>query len=151
LDDDYVRGSLMNLCLKHSREHLIRAVLEGISFNTRWAMHTLENLYSNVSELNFIGGGATSELWCQIMADITNRKINQVEDAQQAGAKGIALLASMSLGYIKSFEEIKNYIKIKNSFQPNPEHRELYDTMFKEFKNIYKQNKKWYKRMNQKN
>jgi len=149
LDDDYVRGSLMNLSLKHSRDHLIRAVLEGISFNTRWAMHTLENLYSKVTELNFIGGGATSDLWCQIMADICNRKINQMENAQQAGAKGIALLASMTLGYIKSYEEIKNYIKVKNTFLPNPEHRELYDNMFKEFKNIYKQNRKWYKRMNQ--
>ncbi len=148
LDDDHVRGSLMNLSLSHSREHLVRAVLEGIAFNTRWAMETLENLYSKVTELNFIGGGATSDLWCQIMADITNRKINQVEDAQQAGAKGIALLASMSLGYISSFEEIKKYIKIKNSFIPNSQYRELYDTMFKEFKNIYKQNKKWYRRMN---
>jgi len=149
LDDDFVRGGLFNLSLKHSREHLIRAVLEGIAFNTRWAMHTLENLYSEVTELNFIGGGGTSDLWCQIMADICNRKINQMEDAQQAGAKGIALLASMSLGYINSFEEIKDYIKIKKTYQPNPDNRKLYDTMFKEFKNIYKQNKKWYKRMNQ--
>jgi xylulokinase len=148
LDDDYVRGSLMNLSLNHSREHLIRAVLEGIAFNTRWAMHTLENMYSEVTELNFIGGGATSDLWCQIMADITNRKINQVEDAQQAGAKGIALLASRTLGYIGSYEEIKDYIKIKNSFLPNSQHRELYDTIFREFKNIYKQNKEWYRRMN---
>ena len=82
------------------------------------------------------------------MADICNRKINQMENAQQAGAKGIALLASMSLGYIKSYEEIKNYINVKKSYLPNPEHRELYDNMFKEFKNIYKQNRKWYKRMN---
>lgn len=148
LDDDYVRGGLMNLSLKHSREHLVRAVLEGIAFNTRWAMHTLENLFVKVPELNFIGGGATSDLWCQIMADVTNRKINQMEDAQQAGAKGIALLASMTLGYIKSFEEIKNYIHINKSYLPNPKNRKLYDNMFKEFKNIYKQNKSWYKRMN---
>jgi len=149
LDDDYVRGGLMNLSLNHSQEHLVRAVLEGIAFNTRWAMETLEKLYSKVTELNFIGGGATSDLWCQIMADITNRQINQVADAQQAGAKGIALLASMSLGYIDSFEEIKKYIKIKNKFVPNQDNRNLYDKMFTEFKNIYKQNKKWYKRMNQ--
>ncbi|MFC2088253.1 FGGY-family carbohydrate kinase [Calditrichota bacterium] len=148
LDDDYVRGSLMNLSLSHSREHIVRAVLEGIAFNTRWAMETLEKLYSKVNSLNFIGGGATSDLWCQIMADITNRQINQVEDAQQAGAKGIALLASMTLGYIKSFEEIKNYIKIKHNFFPNQQNRELYHRMFTEFKNVYKQNKKWYKRMN---
>lgn len=148
LDDDYVRAGLFNVSLNHSREHIIRAVFEGIAFNTRWALETLENLYSRVEQLNMIGGGAKSDVWCQIMADITNRKINRVKDPQQAGAKGMALLASMTLGHIQSYHDIKNYIKIDRSFHPNPIHRNLYDNLFKEFKNIYKQNKKWYRRMN---
>jgi xylulokinase len=148
LDDDYVRSGLFNIGLNHSREHIIRAVFEGIAFNTRWAMETLENLYSKVDELNIIGGGAKSDIWCQIMSDIINRKINRVKDPQQAGAKGMALLASMTLGFIDSYHDIKNYIKIDRSFHPNPDNRKLYDRLFKEFKNIYKQNKKWYKRMN---
>lgn len=148
LDDDYVRAGLFNIGLNHSREHIIRAVFEGIALNTRWAMETLEKLYSKVDELNIIGGGAKSNVWCQIMADITNRKINRVKDPQQAGAKGMALLASMTLGYIESYHDIKNYIKIDQGFYPNPDNRTLYDKLFKEFKNIYRQNKKWYKRMN---
>ena len=148
LDDDHVRAGLFNVGLNHSREHLIRAVLEGIAFNTRWAMESLENLYSKVDQLNIVGGGAKSDVWCQIFADITNRVINQVENPHHAGAKGIALLASKSLGYIDSFDDIKKYIKIKRSFYPNPDNRELYDRLFKEFKNIYKQNKSWYARMN---
>lgn len=148
LDDDNVRAGLFNVSLNHSREHIIRAVFEGIAFNTRWAMETLENLYSPVKHLNMIGGGAKSDIWCQIMADITNHTINQVTDPQMAGAKGIALLASMTLGYIESYHDIKKYIKIKQRFQPNPANRNLYDRLFTEFKNIYKQNKKWYTRMN---
>jgi len=148
LDDDYVRAGLFNVGLDHSREHIIRAVFEGIAFNTRWAMETLENLYAKVNELNIIGGGAQSDIWCQIFADITNRKINRVTDPQQAAAKGVALLASMTLGYIESFEDIKKYVKIDKTFTPNTDNRELYDRLFKEFKNLYKQNKKWYARMN---
>ncbi len=148
LDDDHVRAGLFNVGLYHSRGHLTRAVLEGIAFNTRWAMETLEKLYSKVDQLNIVGGGAKSDIWCQIFADITNRVINQVENPHHAAAKGIALLASMSLGYIDSFENIKKYIKIKQSFYPNPDNRQLYDRLFTEFKNIYKQNKKWYARMN---
>ncbi len=148
LDDNHVRAGLFNLGLNHSRRHIVRAVFEGIAFNTRWAMETLEKLYSKVDSLNIIGGGAKSDIWCQIIADITNRTINQVADPQQAGAKGIALLASNSLGYIDSFFEIKKYIKIQRSFSPNLKNRNLYDRMFREFKNIYKQNKKWYARMN---
>lgn len=148
LDDDFVRAGLFNIGLNHSREHIIRAVFEGIAFNTRWAMETLEKLYSKVPHLNIIGGGAKSNIWCQIIADVTNRIIRRVENPQQAGAKGVALLASMTLGYIDSFHAIKKYIKIDRSFTPNPENRQLYDRLFKEFKNIYKQNKKWYRRMN---
>ncbi len=148
LDDDFVRAGLFNIGLNHSREHIIRAVFEGIAFNTRWAMETLENLFSKVSYLNIIGGGAQSDVWCQIIADITNRVINRVADPQQAGARGVALLASMTLGYIDSYEDINKYIKIDRSFTPNQVYRQLYDKLFKEFKNIYKQNKKWYARMN---
>jgi len=148
LDDETIRAGLFNVSLNHSREHIIRAVLEGIGFNTRWAMETLENLYSPVQELAIVGGGAKSELWCQIVADITNRKINQVDRPQQAGAKGIALLASMTLGYIQRFEDIKNYVKIRRQFVPNPANRQLYDDRFREFKTIYRQNRKMYARLN---
>jgi xylulokinase len=148
LDDDFVRAGLYNLSLQTNRADIIRAVLEGVAFNTRWAMNTLEKLYHKVDELNIIGGGAKSDIWCQIMANILNRKINQIDDAQYAGAKGMALLASKTLGYIDSYEQIRDYIKIKSSFMPNPENRTRYDDLFKQFKKIYKNNRKWYKAMN---
>lgn len=148
LDDDYVRAGLYNLSLDHSREHLVRAVFEGIAFNTRWAMETLEKLYQKVDQLNIIGGGAKSDIWCQIFADILNRKINRVKDPQQAGARGIALLASMTLGFINSYSDIKKYISIDKTFFPNPALREQYDKLFIQFKRIYNNNKKWYKQMN---
>jgi len=148
LDDFSVRAGLYNLGLNHTRDHIVRAVFEGIAFNTRWAMETMEKLYQPVRELNIVGGGGRSEVWCQIFADVTNRIIHQVESPQLAAAKGVALLASMTLGYIQSFADIKKYIKISKSFQPNPANRELYERYFKEYKNLYKQNKLWYRRMN---
>lgn len=149
LNDDHIRGGLFNVSLDHSREHIIRAVFEGIAFNTRWALETLEKLYKKQDELPMIGGGAKSDIWCQIMADITNRKIKRVANPQQSAGTGAALLASLGLGYIKSFDDIPRYIKYDKTFSPNPENREMYDRLFKEFKNIYKQNKSWYKRINQ--
>ncbi|MBN2355014.1 FGGY-family carbohydrate kinase [candidate division KSB1 bacterium] len=148
LDDHFVRAGLFNVSLHHNREHIIRAIFEGIAFNIRWAMETVENLYQPVQQLNIIGGGAKSEIWCQIIADITNRQINQVANPQEANARGVALLASYGLGFISNFEDIKNYIHIKKRFSPNFQNRELYDRLFAEFKNIYKQNKNWYKRLN---
>lgn len=151
LNDDTLRGGLYNIGLNQTRDHIIRAVFEGIAMNARWAMETMEKLYKRVDELNFVGGGATSEVWCQIMADVMNRPIHQVKDPQQAAGKGVALLASWSLGYIETFDDIAKYIKIRKTFYPNPENRQLYDRQFKAFKMLYKQNKKWYAMMNSKN
>jgi len=148
VDDDHVRASLMNLGLNHRREHVVRAVFEGIAMNTRWAMETLEKLYKPVTRLNFIGGGAKSDIWCQILADVTDRIINRVADPEQAGARGVALLAAVTLGYIDSVEKIQDHIQIDRRFVPRAENRRLYDRLFREFKNVYRQNKRWYRRMN---
>ncbi|MBD3225221.1 MAG: hypothetical protein GF313_10860 [Caldithrix sp.] len=148
VNNDYIRAGFYNMGLNHSHAHMVRAVLEGIALNTRWAMETLEKLYKSVSELNVIGGGARSDIWCQIMADVTNRSIHQICDAQEASAKGVALLASMTLGYIQNYHDIKSYIKIKHTYQPDPTYRALYDARFKAFKQLYKQNHRWHARMN---
>ena len=148
VDDDYIRAGFVNLGLNHGRSHLVRAVFEGVALNTRWALQTLEKLYHPVEELRMIGGGANSDLWCQIMADVTNRNIHRVQAPQQAGARAVALLASMALGYINSWQEIGERIKIERTFYPQPENRELYDRRFSAFTAFYKQNKKWFAGLN---
>ncbi len=148
LDDDHVRAGMYNLSLHHKREDLIRAMFEGVALNTRWALETLENLYWPVDKVRIIGGGASSQLWCQIVADVTDHTILQIDNPHYANAIGAGLLASLTLGYIDSFAEIKNHIRIQNTFEPNPKQRILYDRQFKAFKKLYKQNKKWFSRMN---
>lgn len=148
LDDDSVRAGLFNLGLNHSREHILRAVLEGVVLNLRWALEVIENLYTPKAYLNLIGGGAQSDIWCQILADVTNHEIRRVADPRHAGARGVALLASMSLGYMGSILEMKEKIHVDRVFNPNPENRSLYDKRFIMFKALYHANKKWYAKMN---
>ncbi|MFX0085532.1 MAG: FGGY-family carbohydrate kinase [Candidatus Hodarchaeota archaeon] len=148
LDDDHVRGGLINLSLDHDRRHILRAVFEGVALNARWALEIVEKLYSPVNSLAIIGGGAKSPVWCQIYADVMNRTIRRVTEPQEAGALGAAIIAKMALGEITNIEEVKNYCHYDKEFTPNPDTRQLYDSLFKEFKQLYKQNKKWFKRMN---
>lgn len=148
LDDDHVRGGLINLSLDHDRRHLLRATFEGVALNARWALETVENLYSPVTSLSIIGGGAKSDVWCQIYADVMNRTIRRVTDPQEAGALGAAIIAKMALGELENVAQSKDFIHFDKEFSPNPEYRALYDRLFKEFKNLYKQNKSWFKRMN---
>ena len=148
VDDGSVRAALFNLSLENTREDIIRAVLEGIAFNTRWLLAPVEKfLGRKVSVLNYVGGGAKSDVWCQIFADIMDLTVRQVNDPIQANARGAAFIAAVGLGYL-NYEDIPIKVKIKNTYTPHPEHRPVYDRMFTEFVNFYKQNKAIYKRLN---
>ena len=148
LDDDTIRGSLVNAGLDHDRRHLLRAVFEGIACNLRWALETVENLYRPVASVNIIGGGAQSDVWCQIFADITKHRINRVREPQEAGAIGAAMLAWLALKRVSTAEEIKQKIQIDREFVPNTALAGLYDGRFAMFQDLYHRTKAWYAKMN---
>ncbi len=94
-----------------------------------------------------IGGGAKSNVWCQIFADVLDRTIQQVKDPLLANVRGAAFLASVSLGYLR-FSDIAGEVQIAHTYKPDPNNRKRYDKLYGEFLNIYKRNKKIYKRLN---
>lgn len=76
---------------------MVRAVFEGVAYSLRWLLEAVEDFIGGKIEfINMIGGGARSDLWCQMHADILNREIRQVADAVQANVRGVALLAGVS-------------------------------------------------------
>ncbi|MHA2260198.1 MAG: xylulokinase [Promethearchaeota archaeon] len=161
VDDATIRGGLYNLSYEMSREHIIRAIFEGVSFNVKWLLSTIENFIRKwvikergiskngivIPELNIIGGGAQSDIWCQIFADVLDRKIKQVSDPIQTNARGAAYIASIGLGYLK-WDEIQNCCEISNIYTPNPDNRSVYDKLYGEYLNIYKTMRKAYNRLN---
>jgi len=148
LDDPTVRGGFYNISLEHSREHLVRAVLEGVALNLKWALGYLEKLSGEAESINIIGGGALSAIWCQIFADVLNRRIRRVCNPKEASAKGAALIAMVALGYLKNFEEAEKVVKIDNVYEPNPRNVSVYEKIFREFRKIYKNNWRMYRRLN---
>jgi len=148
VDDHTIRGGWHNLALGNNRSDMIRAVLEGVACNSRWLMGAVEKFVGKPFPwLNFIGGGANSDLWCQIHADVMNREIRQVEHPIRANARGAALLAALALGHIQA-GELGAKVAIAATYRPNPENRALYDDLFEEFTNLYKANKPIHKRLN---
>ena len=126
----------------------MRAVFEGIAFNSRWLLIYIEKLAGRkLDPLNIIGGGAISDVWCQIYSDVLNRTIRRVKDPIQANARGAAFVASVGLGYIK-FDDIGELTEFSKIFKPNQKNRAIYDKLFKEFVEIYNQNRKIYQRLN---
>lgn len=148
VDDCNIRASIFNLSLENTREDIARAVFEGVAFNSKWLLAPVEKFMGRPFQyLNFIGGGANSNIWSQIFADVFDRKIRQVKDPIYSNARGAAFLASMALKYI-TLEDIPQYIQIKAEYTPNPDNRKLYDELFNEFVNYYKVQRKACARMN---
>jgi xylulokinase len=94
-----------------------------------------------------IGGGARSEVWCQIFADVLNRPIHQVKDPLQANTRGAGLVGSVALGFI-SFADIAAQVDIAKTFEPSAANRAVYDELFGEFLMIYRRNKQIFRRLN---
>jgi xylulokinase len=148
IEDPTIRGGFLNLSLRTERAHLVRAVLEGVAYNSRWLLECVERFCRRpFAWLNVIGGGASSALWCQIFADVLNRTMRQVKDPLQANTRGAGLVGSVAMGFI-SFAEIASKVEVARTFDPDPAHRAIYDELYREFLTIYRRNKSIFARLN---
>ncbi|MFN8398511.1 MAG: FGGY-family carbohydrate kinase [Anaerolineales bacterium] len=149
VEDKTLRAGLYNLSLNSTREDIIRAFLEGIAYNTRWLLSPVEKFIGQkVKSINIVGGGAQSDVWCQIFADVMNAEIKQVADPIYANARGAAWIAAVGLGEIK-YGDIPELLQFRRAYQPKVENRAVYDRGFENFQLIYKQMKGVYRRLNQ--
>lgn len=146
--DRFVRSAFLNLSLETKREHLVRAVFEGVAYNARWLLGYVEKLVNRrLDAINIVGGGANSDVWCQIHADVLDRTIRQVKRPTQANTRGAACVASVGLGYM-AFDDIPDCVQIAHTYEPEPANRQIYDELFEEFVRYYKRNRRMYARLN---
>ena len=137
VDDRTLRGAFLNVSLTTQRAHIIRSVLEGVAFNARWLLDAVEGFVRRpFTGLRILGGGAQSDLWCQIHADILNRRIERVAEPMYAGLRGAGLFAAMSLGRVK-LDEVSRLVRVTDVFDPEPGATAVYRPMYEEFKRFY--------------
>jgi xylulokinase len=148
VDERTLRAGVYNLSLHNTRADLIRAILEGVAFNTRWLLGPVERFMGRkVEAINLVGGGGNSDVWCQIFADVLNVQVQQVRDPMLANARGAAFIAAVGLGEI-GFDDIPALVEFKRTYTPNPHNRATYDECFGVFTRIYKRMSSVYKRLN---
>ncbi|MHB8780947.1 MAG: xylulokinase [Candidatus Geothermincolia bacterium] len=135
--DTSLHGAFINLALEHTRADMLRAVYEGVAYNIRWLLEAVAKAGFPLPELRAIGGGAQSDVWMQIMADVTGRRIEAVADPQSAGAVGCALAAQVALGLLPDYVSIRDKVRVRRTFEPRPEMRERYDRLFRVFQETY--------------
>jgi xylulokinase len=148
VDDHTIRGGFHNLSLGTTREQMVRAVYEGVAFNSRWLLGAVERFAGKrFDSLAFIGGGASSDEWAQIHADVTGRTIRQVAEPILANVRGAGLLTLMALGRI-TVEDIPSMVAIRATYTPDSSTATVYDELYREFVALYKQTKGIHKRLN---
>ncbi|MHB1931180.1 MAG: FGGY-family carbohydrate kinase, partial [Acidimicrobiales bacterium] len=148
ISDRDARGGFLNVSLGTTRAHLARAVLEGVAYNSRWLLGAVERFAGRRLEpIRLIGGGARADLWCQVLADVLDRRVERVAEPLHAQLRGAALLAGMALGAVGR-EELRSLVAVDATFVPDPATRDVYDRLFAEYTRAYQAQKAMFARLN---
>jgi xylulokinase len=148
VDDHTIRAGWHNLSLRTTRADLVRAVLEGVAYNSRWLLEAVERFTGRPFPwLNVVGGGGTSAVWAQIHADVLDRPIRRVEHPIRANARGAALLAGLALGELDD-DALADAVRVVQVHEPDPAHRSLHDERYAAFGQLYRRTKGIHRRLN---
>jgi xylulokinase len=127
--DGRMRGGFLNVGLDTTRTDLTRAVFEGVALNLRWLQGPVEKFINRrISHYVFYGGGARSDLWSRVIADVLGKPVHQLADAGFANSFGTAVFGFDRLGLI-SASDLTQRVRIHRVYEPDPGKRALYDNL----------------------
>jgi xylulokinase len=144
--DPHARGVYFGLTLRHSREHMIRAVLEGVAYGLRDSLELMRAMGLRIEQVRLSGGGAKSRLWRQILADVFESEI-VLTNITEGAAYGAALLAGVGAGLYGSISEAcERVVRVTDKVEPGPDagiyagyypiYRDLYPALAPQFKRV---------------
>ncbi len=147
-EDSKAGGMFFNIRIENGKRDMIRAVLEGICYHLRWLLECETKKVKTSDPIRFVGGGALSPVTCQMLADITGRKIETVDNSQEVGAIGTALVVAAGVRGVDVLELSRQLVKADHTYTPDPENKEVYERNYKVFKKLYKANASNFKEIN---
>ncbi len=147
--DPHAKGMFFGLTLDHNRHHFVRAVMEGVVFSLRDGMEILTGLGIPCRRLIASGGGAQSDLWLQMQADILGRDVYRSLAKEQA-CLGAALAAGVGAGVYAGFDEACGHaVKMDNApCRPNDANARAYERGYGVYRELYRRNKELFHRSN---
>ena len=140
------KGMFFGLTLGQDRRYLARAVMEGVAFSLRDSLTIFSELGIKGDTVIASGGGAKSEEWVQIQADVFQKKVKVCEVSEQA-CLGACILAGVGTGIFPSIEEAtKRFVSFREKiYLPDSENMVIYDVQYERFRELYKANEKFMK------
>ena len=136
ISDDSARGTITGLTLSHTKSHIYRAILEAVGYGFRHHYQTMEQANVPVGDALAIGGGAQSDLWRQIVSDITGVTQHYVSDPI-GSPLGDAYLAGRGTGVFTDLEPLKQKSNIQTTTEPDIDSKEIYDEYYATYRSLY--------------
>ncbi len=131
------KGVFFGLSAAHTKNEMLRAVIEGVSYSLLDCMEIIKDTGMNPTNVMVSGGGGKSELWRQILADMFNCKVS-TNKSLEGPALGVALLAGVGTGVYKDIDEACSIAISENSVQfPKEENSLVYKRYYEIYKKIY--------------
>lgn len=148
VEDATLRGGFFNQSLETGRAEMIRAVYEGVAYNSRWLLGHVEKIAgARLDPIVMAGGGALSSAWGQIFADVLDRTIKQAEDPIMVNVRGAGLLAHVALGNL-AWDDVPGLVPTTATYHPNGANFATYDRLYDAFRRIHKTNRRTYRKLN---
>ena len=141
-NDPNARGVFFGLHLGHTRGHLARAVMEGVTFALRDSLELMRPMLDSIPEVRAIGGGARSPLWRQLQADVFGTPVLSLGDTG-GPAYGAAIMAAVGIGVFDSIEEAADrWVSVDETTEPDVRRLQIYDELYQRFRDLYPSLKK---------
>jgi xylulokinase len=135
--DPHARAALVGLAANHTRAHIIRAILEGVAFSLRDTFEIFREMRVPVERVRLGGGGARSQLWRQIQADVYGHEVETVE-AEEGAAYGAAILAGVGVGAWPSVDAAcKAVVRVASRTSPDEQTAQVMDRQYAAFRALY--------------
>jgi xylulokinase len=127
------RGMIFGLHTEYGRPHFVRALMEGLAYESRRQVELMERgTNTRVEEIKMYGGSARSDIWNQIFTDVLKKPLHVPETAETT-ALGAAISAAVACGMYDDFKKaVDRMVSIKRTYQPIPENTRRYDRFYTE-------------------
>lgn len=139
-----VRGAFVGLGRHHGPAHLTRAVLEGVAFNLATCIDAFREQGHAITRVDAIGGGAASDHWLQIMADVWGATVRRRTIVEEANSLGAAVTAGVGVGVLPDFSVARQLSEVVAEFAPDPFAHGLYRRRHQRFLRAYRTLEPWY-------
>ncbi|MGI5952020.1 MAG: xylulokinase [Brooklawnia sp.] len=125
------KGIFLNLTSNHDRRHMVRAMMESICYTHRRNLEMFQQRTgAELENIRVVGGGAVSDVWMQMLADVLQLKVQVPEAPRYTGTMGAYYCAAVGMGWLDNTDAIADAVRLRAEFVPNPDNKDVYDHMF---------------------